>query len=90
MAGMKTACVKLYNSTVRECWCWFRTGLRIYTIAGSEPLVSPKKVRELEELVDSMLKAAKVETHPTEPVIERIFDGLCELALGDVSIEIKK
>ena len=70
----ETACVKLYNPTLKLCWDWFYIGLRMLTLARSQPILPPDKVKRLGEMAEDLLRP--VPTHPIEPVVERIFDDL--------------
>ena len=74
----QTACVKLYNPTIRLCWDWFFVGLRMLTIGRSQPPFDPKKVAEIEKLVDNLMTS--VPRLPVENVIEKHFDALIESA----------
>jgi hypothetical protein len=74
----ETACVKLYNPTVRLCWDWFWIGLRMLTLPRSEPPLDPEKVKRLEELANDLLR--EIPAHPIEAVIERTFDSIFEAA----------
>ncbi len=72
----ETACVKLFNSSVKLCWGWFRHGLRMLSIGRSKPPLDPEKVKNIEKLVDDLLR--DIPTLPSEKNIEEVFEGLYE------------
>ena len=84
----ETACVKLYNPTLKLCWNWFWIGLRRLTLARSQPPIRPDKVEQLEKLVNEILR--DVPDHPAESVIKRTFDDLFEAAKGGEDRKEKK
>lgn len=67
----ETACVKIYNPSLRLCWDWLRVGLQM-------ALIDPEQVAELEKLVEELLRDAP--RRPIERVIERLFEDLVESA----------
>lgn len=73
----ETACVKIYNPTIRLCWNWFLVGLRVLAARGQARL-DPKRVDELEKSVEELLRDAP--RLPIERAIERIFEDLAESA----------
>lgn len=70
----ETACVKLYNPTLRLCWNWFRVGLQISAQKGQIDLEGLKQVETLVE--ETLLR--NVPRQPVERMIERIFDDLVD------------
>ena len=74
----ETACVKLYNPTVKLCWEWLRIGLKMHTVAQSKPLLQPEEVKKIERLVDDLLRP--VPPHPHDPILKRILDRLYRAA----------
>jgi hypothetical protein len=69
----ETACVKLYNPTLRLCWDWFLVGLR--TLAGARGTgITAAQVREVENVVGGILK--EVPTLPIEETMERVLGEL--------------
>lgn len=74
----QTACVKLYNPSLRLCWDWFRVGLKILTIARSAPPLDPKAVEDIEARVEKLL--GDVPRLPIEKIIEQNFAELAESA----------
>lgn len=74
----ETACVKLYNPTLRLCWNWFRIGLRMNAIRRSPAAVDPEKVGKVEKLVEELLK--DIPRSPIEETIEKNFSQLVESA----------
>lgn len=73
----ETACVKVYNPTVRLCWDWFLVGLRVLATKGQAG-IDPERVRELENTVEEMLRNAP--RLPIERVLERELEDLAESA----------
>lgn len=73
----ETACVKLYNPTLRLCWDWFLSGLRVLAARGQGG-IDTARVEELEGMVDELLREAP--RLPIERVLEREFEDLAELA----------
>ena len=73
----ETACVKIYNPTIRLCWDWFRVGLRVLAESG-QARIAPERVNELEKNVEEMLRDAP---HlPIEATIEGVFADLVDAA----------
>jgi hypothetical protein len=73
----ETACVKIYNPTLRLCWDWFWVGLRVLAATG-QARIDPARVEELGNFVEEFLRDAP---HlPIERVLERVFDDLVESA----------
>jgi len=70
----ETACVKVYNPTTRLCWDWFRVGLRMLTVKRSPAVLDPKKVAQVEELVEELLR--DFPRVPIEETIEKMFAEL--------------
>lgn len=73
----QTACIKVYNPTIRLCWDWFLVGLRVLAATG-QARIDPKRVGELEKNVEELLRDAP--RLPIERVIERTFEDLAESA----------
>jgi hypothetical protein len=71
----QTACVKLFNPTIRLCWDWFLIGLRMLAQTGQGG-IDPTRVDELEGTVEELLRAAP--RLPIERTIERVFEDLVE------------
>lgn len=71
----ETACVKIYNPTIRLCWDWFWVGLRILAKRGQ---IDIEGVKQIEALAEKLLKDAP--RQPVERVIERAFEDLIEVA----------
>lgn len=74
----ETACVKLYNPTVRLCWNWLRVGLRTLATLRSAAALDPDMVKQVETLVEELLR--DVPRLPIEEVLEKIFGQLVESA----------
>jgi hypothetical protein len=74
----ETACVKVYNPTLRLCWDWFRTGLRMLAIERSPAPIQPDRVKEIERLVEEVMR--DVPRQPIEETVEGIFDELVKSA----------
>lgn len=53
----QTACVKLYNPTLRLCWNWFLVGLRMLSQRGQ---LHPEQVAEAEKVVERLLQQVHV------------------------------
>ncbi len=69
----ETACVKLYNPTLRLCWDWFHAGLR--AVAGTRGAgITAAQVREVENVVGGVLK--DVPTQPIEETLEKVLADL--------------
>ena len=73
----ETACVKIYNPTLRLCWDWFWVGLRVLAARG-QGRIDPGRIQELENTVEELLRDAP--RLPIERVIERGFEDLVEAA----------
>jgi hypothetical protein len=72
----ETACVKLYNPSLRLCWDWFLVGLRGNAVLNPAAL-DPGRVDDLEKQVNAMLERAPRLRH--EAVIEQVFEELLKL-----------
>jgi hypothetical protein len=68
----ETACVKIYNPTLRLCWDWFLQGLRLSAARGDQG-IDPTRVREVENTVEELL--GNVRRRPMERLIEGVFEG---------------
>jgi hypothetical protein len=79
------ACVKLYNPSVRLCWNWFFTGLRVLAARGDAG-VDEGAVRELQQLAEKVL--AKAPPLPAEKVLFEVTAELSKLAAKDVDGEL--
>ncbi len=79
----ETACVKLYNPTLRLCWNWFLAGLRILSTAHPQAGIDPEEVEKLQNIVEEKFLQG-VRTFPIERVIARGFEDLAELAGRDL------
>jgi hypothetical protein len=73
------ACVKLFNPSVLLCWDWFRVGLQVLS-ANKKTGIDPKKVAEIEKMVEALLK--DVPRPPILAVIEAEFQDLVRSAQG--------
>lgn len=62
----ETACVKLFNPTVRLCWNWFLVGLR--TLAANKA-IEGGKAAELEKMGEALMKT--VPAHHEEEIVLR-------------------
>jgi hypothetical protein len=74
----ETACVKLFNPTIRLCWDWFHAGLRVLAAAGGRRGITAGQLKEIENVVGGVLK--DVPTLPIEETVEQIFDSLVKSA----------
>ena len=74
----ETACVKLYNPSIRLCWNWFWIGLRMLSIPHSEPVLNPERVHELGKMAEEVL--AEIPTLAVEKTIGELFDELVRAA----------
>jgi hypothetical protein len=73
----QTACVKLYNPTLRLCWDWFRAGL--HALAGAQGTgLTAAQAREVEDTVEGVLK--EVPTLPHEETLHRVLTELIDSA----------
>jgi hypothetical protein len=71
----ETACVKIYNPTLRLCWDWFHAGLlAAAAVGGARAAVKPAQVKEIERLAEGVLKGA-----PQLPIEETIEQALADL-----------
>lgn len=70
----QTACVKLYNPTLRLCWDWFWVGLRAAAAAGPRGAIAAAQVKELEQQAGRLL--AKAPKLPIEETLERVLADL--------------
>jgi hypothetical protein len=70
----QTACVKLFNPTLRLCWDWFLVGLRAAAVGGHEPVIQEEQIREIEERGNEILKA--VGAAPIEETVESVLADL--------------
>lgn len=69
----ETACVKLYNPTIRLCWNWFFAGLKaLSAVRGSG--ITAAQVRQVEEVGRRVL--AKAPVLPMEETLEQVLDEL--------------
>lgn len=68
-----TACVKIYNPSIRLCWDWFWVGLRMLEASGQVRL-DTERMNVIEKSVNDLLKDAP--RLPAERVIEGVFDDL--------------
>lgn len=69
----QTACVKLYNPTIRLCWDWFLIGLTSQTeILKIDPEKLKRAVALMKELIPKELGRERL---PIEGVIEELFEG---------------
>ena len=73
----ETGCVKLFNPSVKLCWDWFHTGLRILA-ANPDTGIDAKQVAEVEQVVAGVLE--RVETRPIEETVMSIFGELVKKA----------
>ena len=64
----ETACVKLYNPSVRLCWDWAMIGLKGLVTANPELKALADQVGELEKLGERILEGAKVQKQPIEEI----------------------
>lgn len=72
-----TACVKLYNPTLRLCWDWFFAGLR--AVAGVRGAgITAAQVREVQRVVEGVL--TKVPTLPIEETLEKVLADMVAAA----------
>jgi hypothetical protein len=72
----QTACVKLFNPTLRLCWDWFLVGLRVAAAGGEGPEIARDRVDELERLAEAILEP--VERAPIEETAERVLAELTQ------------
>jgi hypothetical protein len=84
----ETACVKLFNPTVRLCWDWVWFGLRMLSLPRSQAVLRLDKVEELGRLARELLQPLAV--NPIEPVIEKILDDVFEKAKRGVEKQVKE
>ncbi len=73
----ETACVKVFNPSVRLCWDWFKIGLQILA-SNRQSGIDRGRVDELEKNVEDLL--GKVPRLPVEDVIEAHFKELAAAA----------
>jgi len=73
----ETACVKLYNPTIRLCWDWFWAGLRVLNAVG-ERKIDREKLAQLESIAKELFEG--VPQLPIEAAIESIFEDLVKTA----------
>lgn len=81
----ETACVKLYNPSVRLCWNWFFTGLKALA-AQDNTGVDEGAVRELQDQAERLI--ADAPGLPVEKVLYEVTDELAKLATKDVEREL--
>jgi hypothetical protein len=75
----QTACVKLYNPSIRQCWDWFLLGLRMIAIHGA---ADPNRVEEVASIVEGELLAGAPRL-PVERVLQRRFEDIVQAARRD-------
>ena len=73
----ESACVKLFNPSVRLCWNWFKVGLEVLS-ANRQAGIDRGRVDEIEKTVEDLL--ANVPRLPAEEVIEAHFKELAASA----------
>lgn len=72
----ETACVKLYNPSIRLCWNWFRVGMRALAAQGE---LDRGQVEEVEKLVEQRL-LADVPTARGDEILAEVYDDFLETA----------
>lgn len=73
----ETACVKLFNPTIRLCWDWFVVGLRVLAATGRGG-IDYERAEQLINFGEELLQGAP--RRPIERVLERAFEDLVESA----------
>jgi hypothetical protein len=72
----ETACVKLYNPSVRLCWNWFRVGIQALAAKGE---LDRELVGRVEGMVEKEL-LAEVPPAPGEEILAEVYDDFIKLA----------
>ena len=75
----QTACVKLYNPSVRLCWNWFRIGLRALSAQGQ---LDDGAVERVEKLVEQEL-LADVPPARGDEILAEVYEDFLETARMD-------
>jgi len=72
----QTACVKLFNPSIRLCWDWFILGMRMVALHGGADM---NRVDEVANLVEGEL-LRDAPRLPIERTLERRFEDVVEAA----------
>jgi len=78
----ETACVKLYNPSVRQCWNLFRVGMRALADQGH---FDPAVAERVEATVEREL-LAEVPPAPGDEILAKVYEDFLETARGGEDI----
>jgi hypothetical protein len=74
----ETACVKLFNPSIRLCWNWAWFGFRMLSLPRSQPVLRYDKVEQLGRLAKELLQPLSVS--PIDEAVEKTLENIFEAA----------